>query len=371
MTINQRARFCDNNFISSLSIEDYSSQLTANPFSNSYNNKRSLVWSTAGNFDITTANNKIYINDGADKTVTLTVGSYTYTTLAAHVETQLNASSSNWSCDYDTTGSTFKFTISNTGSVTLRLSQAANAAWDTLGYTTSLDLVGTSFVATEQRNHTSEYAIYDFGYQAQVKFAAIVSTLGQPFSISQSGTIKLQANNLNVWTAPQLDITLTVTDEGIYHFIETDDTGYRYWRILIEDKLNALGPEGIEIGYIYLGDYVTLTDRNVSAGLEFNLIDPSDRLESEEGTLYFKERIKYHVFKSMGIKYVDQTSRELLQSMYRKLGNTTPFFISVDPTGCLSTVHNMTKMVVFDGQPNFKHVFGDKWIWSFELREVQ
>src|SRR5690606_33367489 len=92
-------------------------------------------------------------------TVTLTEGSYTYATLATHIQTQLNAASSGWTVAYSTT--TGKFTISRSGSGTLRFSETTDAAWDTLGFLGAVDDASGPWVSDEQRNHTDEWVKVD------------------------------------------------------------------------------------------------------------------------------------------------------------------------------------------------------------------
>ena len=121
----KNVRFMNNNFLERSFT--FSSEQASFPGSNLVNTSRSGVWKPAGNFEVKSTNKNIYINDGADKTVTLTEGSYTYATLAAHIQTRLNAASSNWTCTYDNV-LTFKFTITrSSGTKVLRKSQTTNA----------------------------------------------------------------------------------------------------------------------------------------------------------------------------------------------------------------------------------------------------
>ena len=78
-TRNCRIRFMDNNYAMKPTITtSYSSQLSSTyAFSNSLDEFRSKVWRTAGFFEITSSNNKLYINDGSNKTATITAQNYT------------------------------------------------------------------------------------------------------------------------------------------------------------------------------------------------------------------------------------------------------------------------------------------------------
>lgn len=373
-TRNRRIRFAENNFaqLTSQSIT-FTSELTAFPFTNAISNFRSRIWKPSGQFLIDGTNDTIYINDGADKSATITNASYTTPALlATEIQTQLNAVSSNWTVTYDISGGTYKFTISNSGSVTLRLSQTTTAIWDTIGHTTSSDITSTSFIGDQQRNHTSEYATFDMGYNPTMTFFAMIGPLDEVFSISRGATVKLMASNLNLWTSPPLELTLTVTDKGILRFLDDQsDTGYRFWRISIEDKLGSQGPQGLSIGNIYIGDYRTMTNTNLQVGFEKTEIDPSNIEESESGVLHFDTKTPYMSIDGMAIGLMTRAEKDIMLELYEKLGNTTPFYISLDPILCITDeLEELTKYVVFSGAPKFKHIINDTFSMSLAVREL-
>jgi hypothetical protein len=372
MTVrNDKIRFMANSWIKLLdsSRVTYSSQLTAFPYTNSQNDIRSKVFKFSGRFTITATTKYIYINDGSDKTIELSAGEYTTPTiLAAHIQTQLNASSSNWTCTYSTT--TFKFTIANTGSVTLRLSETTSSTWNILGFTTSSDLTDTSFVANEQRNHTSESIVWDLGSSAPITFFAVIGKVNETFNISDTATITLQANSVNDFSSPPLDETLTRTDLGIFKFLDdlTDYT-YRYWKFEITDVLNTIGPN-ISISHIYLGDYLDFTNRGVAHGYGKTMTDPSNISISECGSLYADSKPKFTNFSDLRLDILERSNKDYLEAMFYKVGKTIPFYCSIDPLGTYTTnLHELTKFVFFNSEPVFIHTFRDMFSTSISLRE--
>jgi len=340
---------------------------------NAINRFRSKQWHATGRFTIDSTNTNIYTSDG---NTTISTGEYTTpAALATEIQTQLNAIGSNWTCTYDSSGGTYKFTIANSASKTLTISTSTNAIWDTIGFTGSTDQTGTTFLADEQRNHTSETVTFDLGYAGTVRFFAAIGTLDEVFSISSDATVKLQGNNLDLWTAPPFEKTLTRYDSGIYQFLESEtyaDTNYRYWRFYIEDKKNPLGSDGcVKVSHIYIGDYVSLTDRNIASGFAKSVVDPSIRSESENGAIYFDTRTKYTVFTSMGYGYVDKDDRATLEQVYDRIGTTAPIYISLDPgLGISNTLDDLTKYVIYDSAPVMNHVVYDKFNYALSFREV-
>lgn len=361
-----------NNNLASLSsaTKTYSSEVSGFPGTNLFDQRRTKVWKPNGRFEITSSTLNIHINDGSVKAVALTAGEYTYATLAAHMQTQLNASSSGWTVTYSTT--TYKFTLANSSSVSLLISTTTNAAWTTLGFTGSTDLTGTSFSSDTQRNHyPCEYVQIDFGARTQIEFLGLIGDLGSDFTVSSAGTVTIEANNIDVWTSPPLSTTATVTDDGAFKFIIDVDSNYRFWRIKITDPTNPLGNSGLQLGYMYLGPYNVLTSRNLSSGFSHTINDPSNISESENGTVYADSKTKYTSFDGMNVGFLTPANKDILERLYADVGKTTPFFISIDPTLLISdTIEKLTKYVTFEGGISFQQVFVNKFRASFKLREA-
>jgi hypothetical protein len=368
-----KIRFAENNFASLTQGQiTYSSELTAFPFSNAINTFRSRLWKPSGYFKIDATNNKLYINDGSNKTITLTSGDYTTPVLlASEMQTKLNASSSGWTVTHNATVGAYKFKLQNSGSVTLRLSQVTAAIWGDIGFITTTDLVGTSFEANEQRNHMYEFVRFDFGWNPAPSFFALIGPIDEQFGVSSIATVRIEASNLDNFDSPDLTITPVVDENGVMHFSDGIDTAYRFWRIYIEDKLNPEGPTGLSIGYLYLGDYVTLTSRNVRSGFVKTLNDPSTRDSSDSGSIFFDRKTKYTELESLSIDFLEYDDKQNLEAMFERLGVYTPFFISLDPTLLISdTLPELTKYVVFDGSPTFTHIKTNTYSLNFKVREL-
>lgn len=363
-------RFMTNQYLNR--VFTYSSQQSSFPAANIYNTSRSRVWKPAGNFEITTSNQKVYINDGTNKTVTLTVGLYTYATLATHIQTRLNASSSNWTVAYDSV-STYKFTINRTiGTAVLRLTQTSNAAWDTLGYTGVLDRSTPAFIADQPRNHTDEWVQCDLGVPQQATFAGLISGIDEVFTLSQGATVKVQANNIDYWASPPVDITLPITGQGAMKFIDEDNTAtYRYWRLKIVDRMNFLGPQGMSLAYAYVGDHTTITTSNIATGFSKELVDPSNTLQSENGALFFEVRPRYLSVSGAEVQLLNGAEQRELEQAFYELGRRMPFFVSIDPgTEVSDTLDELTRFMVMTKNPTLQHVIRDYYNIQFEMREA-
>lgn len=367
-------RFMDNNLATLTTGQIMvSSELAQFPYTNAQNTFRSKVWRPSGHFAVTALNNKVYINDGSLKTATITIGDYeTPDELASEVETQLNSVSTGWSVNYNSVAGEYRFSFAHASAHTLVLSNQTNALWDDIGFTSTIDtIISTEAFASDTRVHTDEFIIWDLGYNAPIEFFAVINPLGEAFPISQYATVKLQANNINDFTAPPIDITLTITPGGILRFLDDiDDTGYRFWKFSFIDRDSFGGPSGFNISYIYLGDYTVLS-RNISTGFQKTINDPSTRSESENGALYFDRKVRYASISNASIAYIAKDDRDTMEQLYFNYGSTTPFFFSIDPGLCISNdLYDLTKYVIFDDAPVFTHIKNDLFSMSINFREI-
>lgn len=362
----------DNNFIDPDNVNfSYSSQVSASfPASNIYDENRAKVWIPGGNFTISSSNCKLYFDDGSAQTATLTNGNYTYTTLASHIQTVMNAISSNWTCSYSTT--TNKFTINRTsGAAELTLSTTTDAVWDTIGFVGSSDLTTAPFPAQEQRNHTNEYILIDCLAPTQPTFVGLIGPIADAFIMSTSATIKLQGNGVDSWTSPSFEKTLTITDYGAFAFLDDDlTTDYRFWRLNIVDRLNPVGPSGFRFSNAYIGDHETVSITNIANGFTMRWVDDSSVQRSDNGTRYFGVKPRYRTYDA-SIKLVQAADRRDFQDIALTKGVVKPFFIALDPGLELSTSPGeYTFYARFDSAPDFQHVIRDYYDFSFALTEV-
>ncbi len=363
-------RFMINNLLlTGINSLDVSSEVSLCHKENLTTDPRSQVFKFGGRFKIDSTNNKIYINDGSNKTATLVVGEYTYTTLTTQIQTQLNAVSSNFTVSYSLT--TGKFSISRSSSFTLRLSQATNASWDTLGFSNNVDtVVASSISSDERRNHwPSEFIKIDAGYSAQVGFIAMIGALSKDFTISQSAVITLKGNTIDDFTSPIISESLSVSDLGVFKFFE--QTPCRFFLIEIQDYSNPLGAEGIEIGNLYLGDYEQFDNRNIDKGFQSKQVDNSTLSRSESGQYFADKRPKTKAFQGMSADLLTPANKDFIMDIFQRFGLTDPFYVSIDPELHFSTkLETFTVYCKFASDVSHQHRISKYFGSAFELEEV-
>jgi hypothetical protein len=371
MIRNQHIRFMNNNMAASTGSALTSSSVNSTyPLANSLLENRYKYFMTAGNFTIGSTNNKLYFNDGSPKTATISSASYTATTLAIEIQSQMNAVGSGWTVTYSTT--TGLFTISHASPHTLTLSNQNDAIWDTIGFVAVVNATAP-LTSDEIRCHTSEYIDIDLVTAYECTFFAAIGPIDEVFSLSSLATVTLMADNIpNNWTVPAFSRTLAVRDAGILEFLDdATDTTFRYWRIKIVDRLNPGILSAVKISHIYLGDYVTITSSNISNGFSKSYTDNAEVAVSESGVMYYSNRTKQLEISNCSIQVLSSSERQTLEQMGYDLGITGGFYLSLDPTLVTSdTLSELTRFVRFTSIPSISHVFYDKYNMGFSVREI-
>lgn len=211
--------------------------------------------------------------------------------------------------------------------------------------------------------------VVDLGTAQPVNFFGMVGPLEEVFSLTQNATVRIQANNLNDFTAPPFAKTLSVTDRGVFAFFDdVVDTRYRFWQIYIEDARN---PNTIEIGHIYLGDYTTLTQSNVKRGFSANRVDPTAVLASKDGSEFFDVQNSYLTYTGVSMVYLKAEDRRRLERLFYEYSVHTPLFVSLDPVLKISNeLTEYTRFMRFVSQPTVTHITSDIFSVSLSLKEV-
>lgn len=222
---------------------------------------------------------------------------------------------------------------------------------------------------------SAQWILVDLGVPYAASFVALVPQLGDKFPVSQGGQVRIQADNFNtasVWASPSLDLTMSHSDLGAFRF-QDDQTGsyaYRYWRYYIDDSFANVG----SIAHAYVGDYLTITTRNIVNGFVAGTVDPSIVQDSDSGSsFYVSEKTRYQMLTGGNVLWIPRSQRQDLQQFVHDVGICTPFYISIDPTLVVSdSIDEWTRRVRFNGQtPAFPHFKGDVFsMVGIEMREA-
>jgi hypothetical protein len=362
--------FIDEDLANDFSVSSENASYIAENVRNAF---RANVWrSKAGYFNVTALNKDFVINDGTDKTISLTEASYTLASdLATDIQTQLNASSTDFTVAYST--STNKFTISRTSNFSILWTNALTTAAELLGFDDSADDTGTDTYEADSARicYPGEWLKIDFGTAKNPKGIIILDKKGDIIKISPSAVITLQANSSDSWASPAYEKVLTYGEDNIVE-IDTDglfDTTYRYARLLIEDLENALGY--VQLGVLYLGDVYELESSTVQRDFQEEFEDLSEIQQSESGEEYADIKAQRSLYSSVNIQLCTKTDVNTIMNIFQEFGTHTPFFVSIDSTAQVTDdINEWTKYVKFTSPPSKQYVTNNRWNVSFSLKEV-
>lgn len=362
-------RFMTNNLLlTGVSSIVRSSENPSFPWSNALTDFRSRPFRFAGRFEITTTNNKLYFFDTIARTATIPIGEYTSrNAMATAVQTAMNLVSANYTVSWSSIDR--RFVISNIAGHILNLSNQTNAIWLTLGFSSIIDTAnGSGHYADLQRLHYPfEFIKIDFGYFPDIGFFGLIGDSSKVLNISAMANVKIQANTVDDFTSPPINITLTRKNRGIFKFFDDASYNYRFWRITFEDNNST---NEVEIGYLYLGEFGKYLDHyNAQGGVNSNE-DRATLQESESGQIYAYARPKQRNYDSIAIQAINPTDMDFTRDIFDKFGISKPFFISIDPK--LEITNNLddtTFYCKFSDAPKFTHITRNLYNTDFKIKE--
>jgi hypothetical protein len=318
------------------------------------NGVRSKTWKAKGTFEITTANQAVYING---TTYNIPVGSYDVAGLITAFDTETGE---------ELTRNAFgRFVITLGSSGTLNLSSTANSIWSTLGFLSTTNATGTVFTADERRYSTGEWVKVDVGFSQIPDFAALIGPANEVFSCS-TGIVRLQGNNVDDWANPSVNLVMETSNHGA--FIAPNITmACRYWRLLVLDVKNS----NMSLSVAHIGFSTIVTNTNISTGFNRVRLDQSERLYSEGGQLYVDRRPKLMTFTGASVGYLKDQELVEMEQLFYDLGVGRPFFLCTDPSKSVSTsLAQMTHYVQLDSDASFNHILNSYYTLGFSMREV-
>jgi hypothetical protein len=361
-----------NNFVGETELVSTTSEAVGYPVENLFNPIRSKTFRFAGNYTITASNGTFYFNDGSARTAVVPPGSYTATTLAtaiAAAAVTAGATATVVASAYSTAPYVWKLTFNI--SVTLTLSTSTNAIWGVLGFTGSTDRTGTAFVADAARAHTHEQLTFYFGAPLSPTFVAMIGAIDEAFALSDTAVVSFMMSNINEWTSPPVNVTLSRTDAGIFAFLDSlASTAYEYGAIKIVDRENVAGA-GIEIGHLYIGDHETVTTSNVGIGWKRTHTDQSRSQRSLNGTKYVAALPKYREFTGLAIGNIDPSEIEDIEQTIFDVGTSRPFYVSLDPMLEVSTsLEQLTLYAYLKSDGDIVHRIRDIYSIAIDIEEA-
>jgi len=246
---------------------------------------------------------------------------------------------------------------------------------DILGFDTGTDDTGAlTYTAETLKIHTSEHITFDFGISTNVDAFILAGDRNSPLKITNTSTIKLEANETSnfVDATPSFTTTLTYDDFTISKFRAAADAGLatealRFWRVTFLDEENP--NTYVQVGAIFLGDFFQSTTGAPQFPLQSRLIDRSETVFSEGGETFsdIQEQSR-----SFTIRYFALTTSEVesLIAIFENFGIAVPLFVTLDPNAAFtSTVNSSIVYAKFETAPSINLVRPDVYEMVMTMRE--
>lgn len=216
-----------------------------------------------------------------------------------------------------------------------------------------VDNIKSEFRAKEWRStsNANQWVVFDLKTTEGID-SVVLLWEKENYRLSDSATIKVQANATNVWTSPALDQTLTFNDtyERASHFFSSVQS-YRYWRITIDDSSNVYGYVSLGVVILGKGESIEEPDR----GFNFNLNDTSTVTKTDFGHKYTDE---YPILASLKIdfNYLDFESTEAFVALYNQVGTRSTLYITLDSAGTVFGRDTFALYGKFTDSLNLTHI---------------
>jgi hypothetical protein len=193
----------------------------------------------------------------------------------------------------------------------------------------------------------------DFGESKSIK-----AFIAKYHNITQTATIKIQANSVDSWENPPLNQDVLRNDDYLVYIWESGQN-YRYWRLYINDPDNADG--FIKIGRIFLGDYFEPAI-NFDYKKPIRLRDESQLISSFSGQVAAVEKPKFqeHAY-SFILSSSDISS---LKTIWETVGITVPYFIIEDADSAPDKIYYVRNINEWELRPLTPS-------WSYYEIEIQ
>jgi len=369
-------RIFHDNFIDIDGLTDYdvSSEKTAYPVTNVFNaQRRSKVWRSQGYWNITEDNNKIIFRETTGVNLTARVEPWEYTSTTSFMAAVKQALEIAGGSTYTVTQTYGKFTIASNlgGGGGLFQLYPTNGSFTCtlLGYL--VDKTGAaSYEADNIIIHENEWILWDMAVPANPDAFIMTDQRNGTLKISPTATIKLQANETRNFGTPSFSQTLTYDDNIISYMTNAGiaTTSYRYWRIYFEDRQNP--NYYLQLGAVFLGNYLNPTLARPQFPLNFNYVDRSETIVSEAGQIYSDIKEQYGVY-NVSYKGLNKTDIEAFDLFFEEYGTSKPFFVSMDTgTAYSSNANRRIILCYFDAAPQWELISPNFFEMDLRFREA-
>lgn len=201
----------------------------------------------------------------------------------------------------------------------------------------------------------SEWWKWDLGAARNVRYFIFWN-----HNFSRNASIRLQANSIDSWTSPAVDVSVDWMTERIVKIFETVNS-YRWWRLVVQDSGNSNGY--LQGGFAFLGEFFE-TSRYFSE-VQITDIDPSILIESDEGQTSAIVKSKYWI-KKYDFQGLSENDIIALREAFNYLGRANSFFIHENSNDGNSIIYVKTNI-----DWSYSYVFKNYYNFSLSVEKMR
>jgi len=179
-------------------------------------------------------------------------------------------------------------------------------------------------------------------------------------NFSHNASINLQANSIDSWESPAVNVSVDWMTEKIVKIFETINS-YRWWRLVVQDSGNSNGY--LQGGFAFLGDFLE-TSRYFSEILLTD-IDPSKLIESDDGQMSAVIKSKYWI-KKYEFEGLSENDIIALREAFNYLGKANSFFIHENSNNDDSILYVKT-----NSDWSYSYVFKNYFKFSLSVEKMR
>lgn len=317
-----------------------------------------------GAFNLTATNNLLAFKDSGAvvRTATIPVAEYNADTLAAEIETQMEAQTTDtFVVDYVEAGvNSNKIKIWNdVGNFELTCTNTTNAIWDTIGFSTAADRTGAdNYVANSIRIHTYEELKIDLGAAT-----SILALICRGHNIQSGGSKAFQGNAADTWGSPTVSEAMSQNTKIIGKLLSSSQS-LQWWKAAYSDKDNP--DTYLENGRIFLGDGFQPTINFLSKSRVTKKVDPSIIKRSEAGQISTIQLDDYEVWQ-YNFRVGGSTQKGYFETMFAAVKKSLPLWICDDPDNFPAETF-YCQFVDFEWTPIYE--VSDVWDLTIQVEEL-
>lgn len=175
---------------------------------------------------------------------------------------------------------------------------------------------------------TAQSLVMDLKTAEEIDMFVILFEKDSDVAFHSGQTLKIQASATNVWTAPPVDVALSLDNElGVLSKFWTTAQEYRYWRLYMDDPLSGYGY--FEVPKVFLGKGTQLS-QPPSIGFKAKEKDQSKIVDTDYGVEY-SDGYPGRRYMGFDFKALTDSDRRTMREMYERLGKVKPLLSVLDP----------------------------------------